>query len=670
MHWNGDFHELPKELVDALSKRLHFGRDGVQRLAHFPGWQNSRTLRLVTYSIVVGALGAGAAQVFSHLLDWVQAFLLHGIAHYDGAKSVIGRHGPEIALTGLWWIPVVTTLGGLLTGLIITRYPDCRNSGTDDVIKSFHHLGGSLPNHIPFFKTIASALTMGSGGSAGREGPVAHVTSAMSSMLSRTLRLPPSDRRILVLCGVAAGLSASFHSPLGAAILSVELVYSMIDFEVDALVYAIIASSVAYALNGLVEGWQPLLQVQPGLALNGALDLVWYSGLGVVAGLLGPLLPSLLYRIEETFDEWPMPMFLQPALGGLLVGLIALFLPEVLGGGYEWMQRAIDGRLPLVLMAALVVFKIVATALTVGSGGSGGKFAPSMFIGCMLGASMASGVHLLFPNVSSEPQLAAMAVVGMGAYFSAAGRTPIATLIFTAELTGGYGLLVPTMLASVTAFLVANSIEQRFKPRFPHLYLEQVPTRLHSPTHQAEYIHGVLQLMSAEPLPAANGQMMRWNQLGPMIRSGKPIPVGPDGQYLFGVRVPEDGPSEGKRISEVPFAKADILIASILRGGHNVTPHGDTVLQAGDILLVICHHDAIKTLENFTELLNVGSDDIDVGAEVDLAEEFDVDEALEMKEQMEEEIVEEEAAAPPDEAAAEEPPQGPADGDGRERDVG
>lgn len=616
MHWNGDFHELPKELVDALSKRLHFGREQFQKLANFPGWQSSRTLRLVTFSVIIGALGAGAAQVFSHLLDWVQELLLHDLAGYHGAQSVIGMHGPEISLTGLWWIPVVTTVGGLLTGLIVWRHKDVRNSGTDNIIRSFHHLGGSLPNHIPFYKTVASALTIGSGGSAGREGPVAHVTAAMSSMLSRFLRLSPADRRVLVLSGVAAGLSASFHSPLGAAILSVELLYSMIDFEVDALVYAIIASSVAYALNGLVEGWEPLLQVPSGLALNGALDLVWYAGLGIVAGILGPALPSLLYRVEETFDEWPIPIALQPALGGLLVGLIALFLPEILGGGYEWMQQAIDGQLPLLLMVLLLVFKIVATALTVGSGGSGGKFAPSMFIGCMMGASMASGLHAVFPNAASEPQLAAMAVVGMGAYFSAAGRTPIATLIFTAELTGGYGLLVPTMLASVTAFLVANSIEQRLKPKFPHLYREQVPSRLHSPTHQAEYIHGVLQLMSADPLPSSSGQMMSWQQLGPMLRSGKPIPVGPDGQYLFGVLVPEDGPSEGKRIADIPFAKADILIASILRDGHNVTPHGETVLHAGDILLVICHHDAIQTLKDYTELIRIG-DDVDLPTEVD-----------------------------------------------------
>jgi CIC family chloride channel protein len=238
------------------------------------------------------------------------------------------------------------------------------------------------------------------------------------------------------------------------------------EFEVGALLYTILASVVAYTINGVFEGWGPLFQVPASLDISSAADYLEYALLGIAGGIIAALLPVVFYRTRDLFQVLPVPPHIKPAIGGLLVGLMALALPEVLGGGYGWMQLAMNGKLALGLLVVLLFAKIVAMSLTVGSGGSGGVFAPSLFVGAMLGGILA--------DVFNQSP-AAFVLVGMAAVFSGAGRVPIATLFMVTEMTGGYTLLPPAALVVTLSYLVQVTLSQR--SRYRSLYEAQVPTR-------------------------------------------------------------------------------------------------------------------------------------------------------------------------------------------------
>jgi CIC family chloride channel protein len=271
---------------------------------------------------------------------------------------------------------------------------------------------------------------------------------------------------------MAAGLSAIFRSPIGAAVFAVEVLYGDMEFEASALLYTLLGSIVAYALTGAFVGWKPLFLVPPAAVVTSANDYFGYAGLGVIAGLAGTVLPSIFYKGRDRFSALRIPAYLKPALGALGVGLLALAFPQVLGGGYGWIQEAIDGHLAVGLLLSLVAAKTLAFVLTVSSGGSGGVFAPSLYIGAMLGAVLAAVFH--------QPY-ATFTIVGMAAVFGAAARVPLATLLMVTEMTGGYQLLVPAALAVSVAFIVQRALSGKFP--YASLYEAQVPLREDSPAH-------------------------------------------------------------------------------------------------------------------------------------------------------------------------------------------
>ena len=237
-------------------------------------------------------------------------------------------------------------------------------------------------------KTIASAITIGTGGAAGREGPTALIAAGIGSMYATFRKRTDEERKLLVLIGMAAGLSAIFRSPIGAAIFAIEVLYDDMEFETSSLLYTILASVVAYTVNGLFDSWEPLFLVPADLAVSHANDYFEYAILGLAGGLVAVALPMVFYGARDMFHSIPVPPHVKPAIGGLLVGLMALVVPEVLGR--LWLdQDAMDGKMALSLMIVLVFGKIIAMSLTVGSGGSGGVFAPSLFVGAMLGGVMA-----------------------------------------------------------------------------------------------------------------------------------------------------------------------------------------------------------------------------------------------------------------------------------------
>jgi CIC family chloride channel protein len=428
-------------------------------------------------SILIGIVaGLGAILLYS-AIKWVTVALL-GLAGY--APPLAGGEGLTTVTSAArpWLIPLITTLGGLISGLLVFGLaPEAEGHGTDSAIDAFHNKQGFIRRRVPVVKLVASAITIGSGGSAGREGPVAQIGAGFGSFISDVFRLNVQDRRIAVASGIGAGIGSIFKAPLGGAMLSVEVLYRR-DFEFDALLPSFMASLVGYSVFATWHGWTPIFTIPTAPIFNRPQELLGYMILGVACGLFGTLYGRSFYWIRDRFRALKVPNYVKPAIGGLGVGIIGMFLPQILGAGYGWAQLAINGdfvALSLPIMAGVVFGKILATGLTVGSGGSGGVFAPGLVIGSMLGGSLWSVLHRFTAIIPANP--ASFVIVGMMALFGGIAKAPLAVMIMVSEMSGSYALLAPCMVAVVIAYFLTGS---------SHIYEKQVETRADSPAHRAE----------------------------------------------------------------------------------------------------------------------------------------------------------------------------------------
>jgi len=526
---------------------------------------------------MLGVVGALGAWLFTALLHLAEHLLLEGLAGYrpPGLPDEGGVLRQAIGPHGLWLIPLSTTVGGLISGVLVYAFaPEAEGHGTDTAVKSFHRAGGYLRPRVTPLKMVASAITIGSGGAAGREGPTALISAGIGSLYATLTRRSDDERRLLVLAGMAAGLSAIFRSPIGTALFAVEVLYAEMEFEAGALLYTMLASVVAYVLNGLVVGWKPLFQVPTDLGDPSGSDYLWYAVLGLASGLVATLLPLVFYGMRDVFNKVPIPRHVKPALGGLGVGLIALWLPQVLGGGYGWIQEAMNGRLALQLLLALVFAKALAFALTVSSGGSGGVFAPTLFVGAMLGGVVAQATGLSTP---------ASVVVGMAAVFGGAARVPMATLLMVTEMTGGYRLLVPAALAVFISYFVQRLLSERFAYR--SLYEAQVPGRGDSPTHHMEQLENAFRLVRQRMVtpPRALGRL----DLGALLDAGVAIDLGADQELVLATPRPDSAwigqPLPHERLAGIGGAR----VLAILRNQRVLVPEADTTLEANDQLMLV-----------------------------------------------------------------------------------
>jgi CIC family chloride channel protein len=374
-------------------------------------------------------------------------------------------------------------------------------------------------------------LTIGSGGSAGREGPVAQVGAGFASYLSRLLQLPILDRRILVVSGMAAGIGGMFRAPLGAALFAIEVLYSENEYESEALIPAIISSIVSFVVCASLTGWNPIFRAEVA-RFSRPQELLAYLGLGIVLAAVGWLYVKVFYGMRDrVFSQMPVPAAVKPAVGGLMVALIALWLPQVMGGGYGWLQLTIDNQLPVKVLLLLIPAKIVATSCTITSGGSGGVFAPSLVIGGMTGGVFAELMGRLAPAIA--PASAACVLVGMGGFFAGVAKVPIASLIMVAEMSGSYSLLVPMMLVASVGFLLM---------RGTGIYEAQVPGRIDSPAHIGEFQIDVLERLTVREIMDADQEVL-------MVATGTPFRkvleiVAESDQHSFPV-VDEAGTVEG-----------------------------------------------------------------------------------------------------------------------------
>ncbi len=463
------------------------GSQSPSPLAAFARYNRAYFRRWLFLGVLIGIVAGLGAILFYSAIALASKWLLGDIAGFfppnpasEGATIIQPAAHP-------WLIPVVTTLGGLLTGFIVfTLAPEAEGHGTDAAIEAFHRKGGRIRARIPLIKLVASAITIGSGGSAGREGPTAQISAGFGSWLGDLLHLDDHDRRIAVAAGIGSGIGSIFKAPFGGALLSAEILYKR-DFEADAIFPSFIASVIGFSIYGAWAGWTPVFGLGGHFSFTQPVSLVGYLILGITAGVIGLLYPTTLYGIRDLFKKVRVPNQFKPAIGGLLVGLIGVYFPQALGMGYGYVQFAINGdflHMAAGLMAVLIFIKILTTSLTIGSGGSGGVFGPGMVIGGFLGGALWAVLHAVAPVLVAGTPVGAFAVVGMGAFFGGIAKAPLAVILMVAEMTGEYSLIVPAMLATMVAYVITGDVS---------IYEQQVPTRLDSPAHRQDYVLPLLQ---------------------------------------------------------------------------------------------------------------------------------------------------------------------------------
>jgi len=446
--------------------------------------------RLLVLSALVGVVAGFGALAFNYILDRSDNVFMDWAVGYDlpvpGGDGVTKFPAPPQRR----WLLLLLPAAGALIGSLISHWlaPEAKGEGTDSVIASFHRGEGKIRARIPLVKTITSALTIGSGGSAGREGPIAQIGAGFGSTLATWLKTTARERRLLMVVGTGAGIAAVFRTPFGGAFYATEVLYRDVEFETAALVPTYAASVIAYSIYcSMVGRWGPMFTM-PAIEFQRPLELPLYLVLAVCCAVAGTFYVRIFHWLRNrVFERLPMPRYLVPAVGGLLVGLIGFFVPQVLGMGYGWLQLAMNEQLPLKLVLALVVLKILATSFTVGSGGSGGMFAPSIVIGGLLGAGVGMILHGWFPEIARQP--AGFALVGMAGFFSAVSKTPVASLLMVSRMASGSGLLVPLMVATAVGYLLT--------PRRDSIYENQVDSRIDSPAHRGEYVVDTLDGMRA-----------------------------------------------------------------------------------------------------------------------------------------------------------------------------
>ena len=443
----------------------------------------SRT-KIVFYCILVGLIAGGGAIFFHFLCQLFHYLFLGKLAGYypphPAGESPLFPVEPTSPNRLI--LLILPALGGVVSGWLVYKYaPEAEGHGTDAVIEAYHRKQGHIRSRIPFIKTIASAFTLGSGGSGGREGPIAQIGAGFGSFLGRALKLSEKERRILLAAGMGAGIGSIFRAPLAGALFAAEVLYRELEFEAEVIIPAGISSVVGYCLFCLVYGWGSLFET-PDIYFKDPLELFPYSIMAFVLAGMAVLYVRSFYGLQARFRRLRIPDHWKPAVGGLATGVIGFFLPQTLAFGYGFIQQALDGKVVLWLLVAVAFGKIFTTSFSIGSGGSGGVFGPSIVIGASIGGAMGEIFHRLFPTVVEHTS--PFVIVGMAGFFAAASKAPISTIIFVSEMTNSYHLLLPSMLVCSLSFLLSRSWT---------IYHQQVPAKHDSPAHRGEFVVDVLE---------------------------------------------------------------------------------------------------------------------------------------------------------------------------------
>lgn len=426
------------------------------------GWigRSSYLRKWLVLGAAIGVIAGLGAVVFYLALTQATHLLLGVLGGYTPPEAAgEGGGAGSGGFTRPWAIPLIVCLGGLASGFIVFTFaPEAAGHGTDDAIDAIHHNPRKIRVRAVVVKLVASAITIGSGGSGGREGPTAQISAGFGSLLARFLDLSPRDGRIAVAVGIGSGIGAIFGAPLGGALLAGSIAYRD-DFDFDAVIPGLITSIVSYSVFGSLLGFAPLFgYAAADYRFTDPLHLVWFAVIGVLGGLIGLLYAGMFYGVAGLSARVPCSRVLKPAIGGLLVGLLALALPEVLGSGYGWVQQSLGREslmaMPLWVVLVLPVAKILATSLSIATGGSGGIFGPGMVIGAFIGAAVWRLLEPFAPGIPDSP--APFVIVGMMACFGSIARAPLAVMVMVGEMTGSLTVLAPGMLAVGLSYLIVQ----------------------------------------------------------------------------------------------------------------------------------------------------------------------------------------------------------------------
>lgn len=548
--------------------------------------------RTLLHAAIVGAIAGAAGCVFFAAVEAVERYVLAHLCGYLALRAA-GEEPLDPDAIGAfrpWLLWIVPALGALAGGALSARFaPETRGGGTDAIIRAFHHEGGVVRARVPAIKALASILTLGTGGSGGREGPTMQIGGAIGSLVGRYLKVTERERRLLLVAGTAAGMAAVFRTPLGAALLAVEVLHRD-DFESDALVPSVLASVVGYSVFVSVFGEKTLFSHAAHYPFIPA-HLPLYALLAVFVSLGASLFLHLMKVSRAFFDGLRVPAWAKPALGGLALGvgavplllLVASHLPRagqglgILGGGYGAGQIAISGApwfaegwRAVELLAILAVLKMVSTSLTVGSGGSAGDFGPSLVVGGLLGGAFGRAAQLLVGDPRIDP--GAFALVGMGTFYGGVAHVPIASLVMVCELAGSYDLLVPLMLCEGIAFVAL---------RKKSLYHAQVKTKRESPAHRDDLILDVLRGVRVADVVVRGREFVSFDPKTPGGQVMRGITASPN-QHTFPVRG-DDGAVVGVITTDILRATAAEPEIRAIAIAHDMMAHAVTITEDDDL---------------------------------------------------------------------------------------
>jgi len=431
-------------------------REGYSRIRQYLDKAFSAiTRREYIFMIVMGGI-AGAVGGFGAIGF---RFLILALSQL-GWGSVTGMQGSNLlnmALAAPFWIKILLpAAGGLVVGITVYFFAqEAKGHGVPEVMEAVALKDGRMRVRVVFAKAFASAVCIGTGGSVGREGPIVQIGSAISSAIGKWVKMSGERLRILVACGAAAGIAATFNAPMAGALFSLEIILS----ELAALRFIpiVVSSVIATAISRHYLGNFPAFEVPAYDLLHGS-ELFLYLLLGVLAGVVSFIFIRLLYGMEAFFERWKVPEFVKPAIGGAIIGCIGIVFPQVFGVGYESITQALHGEIFGVMLLGILAAKIVATSITLGSGSSGGIFAPSLFMGAFLGGAFGQIVHVLFPSTTAAS--GAYALVGMGAVVAGTTRAPITAMIIIFEMTANYRIILPLMFACTIGLVVSARLSK------------------------------------------------------------------------------------------------------------------------------------------------------------------------------------------------------------------
>ncbi len=404
---------------------------------------NSRLAIPLVLASLIGIVTGFLLVAFVKVIDFCRFFF------FETIPSLLTWMGPYSLI-------LIPAIGGLLVGPIVTYLAsEAKGHGVPEVMKAVTLQGGRIRPVVVIAKAIASALAIGSGASVGREGPIVQIGSALGSNIGQAFKLGESRVRNFVACGAAAGIAGVFNAPIAGVMFSLEVILR--DFGARALSTVVVAAVSSSIISRIFLGESPAFVV-PSYSLSSPWEIFLYLGLGILAAFTALAFMKVLYRFEVLFDRWKFPDVWKPALGGLAVGAIGFFFPQVLGSGLETIEKVLHGGMPWNLLALLVVLKILATSLSLGSGTSGGVFAPALFIGAVMGGAFGHMVYQNMPFPVSAP--GAYALVGMASVFSGAAHAPVTAILIVFEMTGDYRMILPIMVGVVAATSLAQWLQR------------------------------------------------------------------------------------------------------------------------------------------------------------------------------------------------------------------